>query len=152
MLRKIILPNLQDMPSDNLRVGFDLVQISRIAESIETFGDQFRQKIFTADELAYAMSGEGLCAERLTARFAAKEAVIKALQLTHEGVNWRDIEVCKLRSGDCSLALHGHVADLAATMGVVSLALSLSHDGDYAGAFVMASLRIMDSDQNINRE
>lgn len=119
-----------------VRVGFDLVQISRIAESVYQFGDRFKQRLFTANELDYAHSGEGLCIERLAARFAAKEATIKALALGEQGIGWREIEVCKLHDGSCQIALHGQTAALASHMGITEMALSLSHDGDYAGAIV----------------
>ena len=118
------------------RLGYDLVQISRIEESINHFGDSFKQRFFTTGELNYAHLGEGLCAQRLAARFAAKEAVIKALKLSEAGVGWREIEVCKLHDGDCEIALHGRVAQLARAMGVAHVQVSMSHDGDYAGAMV----------------
>lgn len=122
--------------SEILRNGFDLVKISGVADSLAQFGEQFERRLFTRDELAYAHSGSGMCAERLAARFAAKEATIKALGLANAGVNWRDIEVCKLPDGACALAFHGRVEELANQLDVVQVALSLSHDGDYAGAFV----------------
>lgn len=120
-----------------LRVGFDLVQISKIQASVDSFGKQFQDKLFTEAEVSYCYSGVDLWGERLAARFAAKEATIKALQLANAGVSWRDIEVCKLPSGDCELVLHGHVAELASQLGVEHMALSMSHDGDYAGATVV---------------
>jgi holo-[acyl-carrier protein] synthase len=123
--------------SKALSLGFDLVQISQIADSIFRFGDVFKQRLFTENELHYAHQGKGLCAERLAARFAAKEAVIKALNLGEAGIGWREIEVVKLEDGSCKIVLHGHVADLADKMGVVELLLSLTHDGDYAGAVVI---------------
>lgn len=129
--KRIALPQL--LP---IRLGFDLVQISRIIDSITCFGDGFKNRLFTADELAYADQGQGLLPERLAARFAAKEAVIKALRWSDVGIGWKDIEVRKLPDGDCELALHGRAAELAKGMGMTSMALSLSHDGDYAGAVV----------------
>ena len=123
-------------PLSPFRVGFDLVQISRIVDSISCFGDGFKNRLFTADELAYAELGQGLGPERLAARFAAKEATIKALRWSNAGINWKDIEVRKLPDGDCELALHGRAAELAKGIGMTSMTLSLSHDGDYAGAVV----------------
>lgn len=123
-------------PPYGLRVGIDLVQISRISDSIDQFGNRFIDRLFTDDEIEYANRGSGLQSERLAARFAAKEAAIKALQLSDAGVGWRDIEVRKLISGECALALHGRVAELAKIMEIEQIALSLSHDGDYAGAVV----------------
>ena len=67
-------------------IGFDLVQISQIEYSIRKFGQNFKSRLFTENELDYAYSGDDLCAERLAARFAAKEALIKALNLG-EGVS-----------------------------------------------------------------
>jgi holo-[acyl-carrier protein] synthase len=121
-----------------LRVGIDVVQISRIAQSLERFGDRFMQRLFTPREIAYAQQGTGLAAERLAARFAAKEAALKAFDLGNEGVDWRDIEVRKLAGGACRLELHGKAAALAAERGAGEIALSLSHDGDYATAVVTA--------------
>ena len=129
-------------PIPDVRVGFDLVQISRILDSVGHFGDRFKSRLFTHEELAYAQGDAGgevagsLCAERLAARFAAKEATIKALNLGEDGVGWKNIEVRKLRGGACELALHGPVANIAKSMGLTGISLSLSHDGDYAGAVV----------------
>lgn len=123
-----------------MRVGLDLVQISRIAESLERFGAAFERKLFTPDELAYARAGRGLAAQRLAARFAAKEAVIKALQFSEAGIGWREIEVRRAADGDCQVCLHGRARELAAQRGAAAMALSLSHDGDYAAAVVAVAL------------
>ena len=119
-----------------LRVGVDLVQTSRIAESIATFGDKFVKRVFTDDEIAYASSAPEMAAMRFAARFAAKEAVKKALEL--DGVAWRDIEVARRASGACDVVLHGAARAAADAMGA-RLALSMSHEGDYATAMVVAS-------------
>jgi holo-[acyl-carrier protein] synthase len=121
-----------------LRVGLDLVQISRIRESLDRFGERFMRRLFSDAEIAYACESDGVCAERLAARFAAKEATIKALSMSEAGIGWRDIEVCKLPEGACHLALHGKAKSWASGLGVSDVALSLSHDGDYAGAVVTA--------------
>lgn len=123
-----------------VRLGFDLARVSGIAESIRLFGRRFTDRLFTARELEYALSGSGQCAERLAARFAAKEAVIKALQLSEAGVGFRDIEVVKRGDGGCSIVLHGQARRLAERMGVERILVSLSHDGDCAGAVVHALL------------
>ncbi|MEO8654473.1 MAG: holo-ACP synthase [Ramlibacter sp.] len=122
-----------DLPA-GMRLGFDLVRVSHVAQSLEQFGAAFESRLFTPHERAYAHSGTGVAIERLAARFAAKEAVIKALGLSNAGVSWRDIEVRKQDDGDCSVRLHGLAADIAASRGVSYVLLSLSHDGDYAGA------------------
>lgn len=121
-----------------MRVGLDVVDVRRIRESLDCFGKRFLDRLFSPDEIAYARAGDGQCAERLAARFAAKEAAIKAFALSEEGIAWRDIEVRRLDGGECRLALHGRAAARAASLGVNGIALSLSHDGDYAGAVVTA--------------
>ena len=122
------------------RLGFDLARTSGVAESIRLFGRRFTDRFFTARELDYALSGTGVCAERLAARFAAKEAVIKALSLSEAGIGWRDIEVVKQPDGGCRIVLHGEVRRIADRMGVRHILVSLSHDGDCAGAAVQAWL------------
>lgn len=112
-----------------LRVGIDLVQISRIAGSLDAFGERFLRRVYTDGELAYARRDP----ERLAARFAAKEAAKKALGL--EGVGWRELEVVREASGACELVLHGAAR---AAAGERTLALSMSHEGDHAAAVVIA--------------
>ncbi len=129
---------MHEAKSTGLCVGFDIVQIAQMTTSLTHFGDAFTHRLFTRDELNYATQDVGLCAERLAARFAAKEAVIKALQLSEVGVDWRQIEVIKLPLGRCCLQMHGLVAQLASDYGVTQWLLSMSHDGDYAGAIVIA--------------
>jgi len=121
-----------------LITGTDLVQVSRIAESLNNFGEKFMKRLFTEHEIAYAMSSEELSAARFAKRFAAKEATIKALNLSEVGLDWRQIEVRRDASGQCSLALHGVAREAAERARVHELSLSLSHDGDYATAMVVA--------------
>jgi holo-[acyl-carrier protein] synthase len=128
--------------AQHLRLGFDLAHVPRMAESIASFGDHFTTRFFTADELSYSQSGHQLQAERLAARFAAKEAVIKALSLSESGVSWRDIEVTRSEDGACGISLHGRVAEIARAMNVRQILLSMSHDGDYAGAVVQVVLGV----------
>lgn len=121
-----------------MNVGIDLVQVHRIAESIERFGDRFLARAFTDAEVAYARASATQSAARLAARFAAKEATIKALRVTADApISWRDIEVRRADSGACEIVLAGTAAQWAATLGDVKLALSMSHDGDYATAVVV---------------
>jgi holo-[acyl-carrier protein] synthase len=118
-----------------LRVGVDLVQVSRIVESLDQFGDRFVRRVFTDAEIAYATSAPELAPLRFAARFAAKEAARKALEL--EGVGWRDIEVRRASRGAPDLVLHG----AAGQVPIDDIALSMSHEGDYATAVVVANLR-----------
>lgn len=131
-------PVMREPQAACLRTGIDVVQISRVRASIASFGDRFFQRLFAADEIAYARSEEALAAERLAARFAAKEAAIKAFGLAHAGIDWREIEVHRRADGDCSLRLHGRAALRARAPRAEDVALSLSHDGDYAVAIVTA--------------
>jgi holo-[acyl-carrier protein] synthase len=112
-----------------LRVGIDLVQVSRIAGSLDAFGERFLHRVYTERELAYARRD----CEKLAARFAAKEAAKKALGL--DGVGWRELEIVRQDSGACELVLHGAAR---AAAGECSLALSMSHEGDHATAVVIA--------------
>jgi len=143
--------NIAPPASARLRVGLDVVDIRRVSESMERFGSRFAQRLFSEDEIAYAHSGEGQVAERLAARFAAKEAAIKAFNLAELGVGWRDIEVQKLPNGACRLALHGRAAAEAERLGVCEIALSLSHDGDCAAAVVTALLAPLPDSTHLSR-
>lgn len=125
-------------PSARLRTGIDVVQMSRMQESITKFGDRFVKRIFSGNEITYATSEQALATERFAARFAAKEAAIKAFGLADVGVDWRDIEVQRSGDGQCSLRLHGKAALHARVSCDDDVAISLSHDGDYAVAIVTA--------------
>lgn len=117
-------------------LGVDVVHISRIRQSLAWFGERFVQRLFTAQEAADAGQAAALQAERLAARFAAKEAALKAFGLCHEGIGWRDLEVVRQADGSCHLVLHGRAAELVARSGLTQWALSMSHDGDHAVAVV----------------
>ncbi len=121
-----------------LRVGIDIAQISAIGASLEAFGERFLGRIFSPAEAAYAAQSPALAPQRLAARFAAKEATMKAFGWSEAGVGWREIEVTRGADGACSLALHGNAASLAAAGGWTEICVSLSHDGDYATAMVAA--------------
>ena len=121
-----------------LRVGIDITQISAIEASLAQFGERFARRLFSHDEIAYSMQAPALTAQRLAARFAAKEAAIKAFGWSESGINWRDIEVRRAPDGSCTLALHHHAAALVERSGCTRMAVSLSHDGDYATAMVVA--------------
>jgi holo-[acyl-carrier protein] synthase len=126
------------LASQRLRVGIDTVQISAIRSSLASFGERFERRLFTDQERAAAHAGGADPAERLAARFAAKEAAIKAFGLSEVGVNWRQIEVLREPDGHPRLALHGRAADCARAHGDFEAVVSLSHDGDQACAIVVA--------------
>jgi len=121
-----------------MSVGIDLVQLSRVSESMATFGDRFMRRVFTEGEIAYATAAPDLTPSRLAARLAAKEATIKALDLADRGVGWREIEVTRGPSGAPALVLHGNARAAAEEAGAPALSVSLSHEGDYATAVVIS--------------
>ena len=121
-----------------LRLGIDLVHIPRIQESLDRHSGAFERKLFSEAEIAYANAAPAHRAARFAARFAAKEALIKAAALTEDGVSWRDMEVVREDSGYCRLQLHGRALELARQRGASRFLLSLSHDGEYAAAVVAA--------------
>lgn len=123
-----------------MRVGFDLVDVRRIDDSIAQFGARFLDRVFTAQEISYSM-GRAQPAEHLAARFAAKEATMKALSLSDVGLSWRDIEVVRDAGGECCMRLSGPAAAALRRLEVCGLSVSLSHEGQYAGAVVAAMCR-----------
>jgi holo-[acyl-carrier protein] synthase len=118
-------------------LGTDLAEISRVARSIERFGERFLARVYTAGEISYCHTKKN-AAESFAARFAAKEAAAKALGTgISYGVSWREFEVIRAPSGKPSMQLHGRAAELAARLGVTSIALSLTHSRDTAMAVVL---------------
>jgi holo-[acyl-carrier protein] synthase len=117
--------------------GIDIAEVPRIQQSIERFGDRFLQRIYTAGEIRYCDSKVNR-AERYAARFAAKEAAMKALGTGwSHGVRWRDCEVVRLPSGRPTISFHGKAGEIAARLGVKNAALSLSHTAEQAIAQVI---------------
>ena len=123
-----------------MRVGIDLVQISQMASSLDRFGERFARKVFTEGEIAYCTKDTRLAAQRFAARFAAKEATVKVLRPEGRWVRWRDIEVRRDASGWCDIVLHDRAATLARAAGLGSMALSMSHQADFAAAIVIAAI------------
>jgi len=118
-----------------LRVGIDLVEIKRIAVVMDKYGERFTRRVFTDRELAICHHRP----ERFATRFAAKEAVSKALGCGIGRVSWREIEVVTDASGRPELMLHGSAAELAAELGLGEWAVSLSHTAEQAIALVVAT-------------
>ncbi len=122
-----------------LTTGVDLISISRVETTLERHGDRFLERVFTADEVRYA---RGRPAE-LAARFAAKEAVAKALgvgvrMMAPGGIGWREAEIVGDRWGKPLVRLSGRAAERADELGLREWAVSLSHTDDHALAFVVA--------------
>jgi holo-[acyl-carrier protein] synthase len=125
-----------------IRVGLDLVAVAGVAESLAAaHGDRYLERVFTDREVADCRTESGVDPERLAARFAAKEATLKVLSATDEGLSWRDIEVRREATGRVHLELHGRAAELAEAATIVNLALSLTHEGGFAAAVVVAECR-----------
>ena len=116
-----------------LSSGVDLVEIDRIARLVDRWGGRFLEIVYTPEEVAYC----GLRAPQLAARFAAKEATMKALGTGRQGIGWRDIEVVSEPSGRPRLALHGAARQRAADLGWKAVDLSLTHSRTQALALVV---------------
>ena len=117
--------------------GIDIAEVPRIRQSIARFGDRFLQRIYTAGEIRYCDSKANR-AERYAARFAAKEAAMKALGTGwNHGVRWRDCEVTRRPGGRPTISFHGVAAEFAARLGVKNAALSISHTAEQAIAQVI---------------
>ncbi len=117
-----------------ISVGTDLVFIADVRESLDTFGERYLRRVYTAAEIAACREHDGrFSASRLAARFAAKEATVKALR-TDAGVSYLDIEVVNDRSGAPTLTLSGSLKRRADVSGTAPASVSLAHEGDYAMA------------------
>lgn len=118
-----------------LSVGVDIIEIERIAHALERWGERFLGHVYTPDELAFC---RGRVPE-LAARFAAKEAISKALGTGMAGVGWQEMEVLPDGRGKPLVRLHGRAAARAEALGLSEFAISLSHSCDYAVASVVAA-------------
>jgi holo-[acyl-carrier protein] synthase len=117
--------------------GIDMVEIARIQQSVERFGQRFLDRVYTAAEQAYCLR-KRKSAESLAARFAAKEAGAKALGTgISRGVNWLEIEVVREPGGRPALRLHGRAAEIAGKLKVAHAALSITHTADLSMASVV---------------
>src|SRR5690348_6926328 len=115
-----------------LGIGTDLAEVDRIRSSISRFGSRFLDRIYTEAERAYALS-KANSAERFAARFAAKEAGMKAVGTGwNRGVAWKDFEVINEPSGRPTLRLSGIAREIAEKMGVQKISLSLTHTAETA--------------------
>jgi holo-[acyl-carrier protein] synthase len=118
--------------------GIDLCEVDRMERALAApHGARLRERVFTAAEIAYA-ERKANRAERYAARFAAKEAGMKALGTGwRNGVHWQDLEVANLPSGRPTLRLHGKAAEIAERLGVRNISLSLTHTAGQAMALVI---------------
>ncbi len=122
-------------------IGTDLAEVNRIRDSIARFGDRFLNRIYTGGERAYAES-KANAAERFAARFAAKEAGMKAIGTGWNfGVKWKDFEVVNEPSGRPKLLLHGMACQIAKKLGAERISISLTHTSEMAFAVVILEAR-----------
>lgn len=121
--------------------GVDICEVSRLKAAIARHGRRFLERVFTEHEIAYAESKANRY-ERYAARFAAKEAGMKALGTGWRGgIAWKDFEVANLPSGRPTLRFHGKATEIAAKLGVTEVALSITHTQDQALAMVIVEAR-----------
>ncbi len=122
-----------------LTVGVDLIEIARVERMLTRYGDRFLERVFTPAEILYCRARPA----ELAARFAAKEAVAKALgvgmrMIARDGINWQDAEIIGDARGKPLIRLHGRAAERAGQLGLTEWAVSLSHTREHAIAFVVA--------------
>ncbi|HYL92274.1 MAG TPA: holo-ACP synthase [Alphaproteobacteria bacterium] len=117
--------------------GVDICEVVRVRRAVERFGNRFLARVFTPEEVRYCMA-KANAAERLAARFAAKEAGMKAIGTgLHFGVTWQDVEVVRLPGGRPTLRFSGKAAEFATRLGCKHAHLSLTHTKEHAMAFVV---------------
>jgi holo-[acyl-carrier protein] synthase len=111
-------------------LGIDIIKVERIRASLERFGDRFSNRVLTPNEQRYVRGRP----ETMAGRWAAKEAVSKVLGLGVRGIGWRDIEIERLPTGQPAVRLHGRAKARAEQLGMGRIAVTISHEADYAVA------------------
>ncbi len=117
-------------PDGTIELGIDIVRVARIRAALDRFGERFVRRVCSPREAAYVRGRP----ETLAGRWAAKEAVSKVLGLGVRGIGWRDIEIERLPTGQPAVALHGRAAERARQLGMGRIALSISHEDEFAVA------------------
>ena len=118
------------VPPGTTELGVDIIKVGRIRETMTRFGQRFSDRVLTPAEQRHVRDRP----ETFAGRWAAKEAVSKVLGLGVRGIGWRDIEVERLPTGQPSVRLHGRAAQRAEQLGMGRIALSITHESDYAVA------------------
>jgi holo-[acyl-carrier protein] synthase len=116
-----------------LAVGVDIVEVRRVRKALDRWGARFQDRVFSATEQTQCAGRVG----SLAARFAAKEAAVKALGTGIGAVRWQDVETVVDRQGKPHLILHGRAEEVAGQLGLCDLAVSLSHTHELAMALVV---------------
>jgi holo-[acyl-carrier protein] synthase len=117
-------------PPETTELGIDIIRVSRIKDSLARFGDRFTNRVLTPAESRYVRGRP----ETMAGRWAAKEAISKVLGLGVRGIGWRDIEIERLPTGQPAVKLHGRAARRAEQLGMGRVAISISHEAEYAVA------------------
>ncbi len=118
------------VPPGTTELGIDIIKVGRIEASLARFGERFSRRVLTPAERAYVRGRP----ETMAGRWAAKEAVSKVLGRGVRGIGWRDIEIERLPTGQPAVRLHGRAAIRADQLGMERIAISISHESDYAVA------------------
>lgn len=118
------------VPQGTTELGIDIIRVDRIRETIARFGERFSRRVLTEAERRYVHDRP----ETFAGRWAAKEAVSKVLGLGVRGIGWKDIEVERMPTGQPAIRLHGRAAQRADQLGMGRIAVSITHESDYAVA------------------
>jgi holo-[acyl-carrier protein] synthase len=117
-------------PLELAELGIDIIKVARIRDALARFGPRFSARVLTPAEQGYVRDRP----ETLAGRWAAKEAVSKVLGLGVRGIGWREIEIERLPTGQPAVRLHDRAERRAEQLGMVRIAVSISHESDYAVA------------------
>lgn len=129
---------INNSPNQNLKIGTDICSLSRIEKVYSKFGNRFLQKVLTDKEIKYVTSAPKHMISRLAARFAAKEALVKALGTGWYGVGFQEVEIERLHTGEPQVKLHLRAKKRAEKLGLSKFQVSMSHEKEFAVAFVVA--------------
>ena len=121
----------------NIKIGTDICQINRIKSVYKKYGERFLKRILTKDEMKYVTSRKKNLMNRLAGRFAAKEATSKVLGTGLRGVYFKEIEILRESSGAPKILLHKRAKQKAEEKRLVDFEVSISHERDFAIAFVI---------------
>jgi holo-[acyl-carrier protein] synthase len=120
-------------------VGLDAIEIERIAEAVESHGERFLGRVYTAEERRLALESGEAAPQFYAGRFAAKEAVLKALGTGYaQGLGFRDVEVVRLPNGAPRVVLHGAASERAHDLGITKILVSITHTRSDAHAVAVA--------------
>ena len=119
-----------DVPAGTSELGIDIIKVARIKATLARFGRRFARRVLTEAEDRYVRDRP----QNFAGRWAAKEAVSKVLGLGVRGVGWTEIEIQRLPTGQPSVRLHGRAQRRAEQLGMERIAVSISHEAEYAVA------------------